>query len=290
MSTNMQNSVFSDTASEAEIKWDSEMTSPYMTSEEAARLTSEQGLHPDTKLLIECSVKSITNNMLTQLKQAAEVSHQFTNSEDIMHGREVAHVVDHVVQEVFGQNITHRLAIKRKVIIDIFEFIGKSFGFEYFDGRSDLGTDTDNERFKPLHRANWTLVPGRLIQRLDHVTHEASMEFAKEFCNALKEAFLDGIKAKMAEDVRIRDIFVHQQAVHRQAHGMAPHHPCCILKMLEEDYEMPFDKSKLDNNNYTISDPPRVKANTDNVMKHEVKEFSIKCGVCGGFHLLRVVR
>ncbi|KAJ4353392.1 uncharacterized protein N0V89_005121 [Didymosphaeria variabile] len=261
---------FSDTTSEAETDWIADMTPRYMTSEMAASTSSEQGLLPETKLLIECSAKFITSNMLTQLGQATDISHQYTSNPDYMNGKQPVDVLHQVIHDAFRGNLTHRFGIKRTIIIDISGFI-----------------DPENPLFKALSRTNWSLVPSRLIQKIDRpISREASRLFALEFCNLLKDTFIEGIKAKGLVDVRIREIFRHEQIMHRAAHGKAEGSPCCILKMLEEDYDMAFDKGKLDNNNYTVE--PRLKPSP--VFKHQIVDFGIKCEICSGEHEFKVVR
>jgi len=111
------------------------------------------------------------------------------------------------------------------------------------------------------------------------------MQFAKEFGTTCKAVFLE-----VMTDPRVRELFVREQLMHREEHGMDPKEPCCLLKMLEEDYNMPFDKSKLDNNDYKLGSTPHTKAVADGVFKHMLVEFGIKCGACGGSHEFKVVR
>jgi hypothetical protein len=130
-------------------------------------------------------------------------------------------------------------------------------------------------------------VPTRLIQRLDTLTREASTEFATAFSLAVTSAFREGVAA--APDPRLSQIFVRQQAIHRAANGIPVEKMCCLFKILQEDFEMPYDKSKLDGCAYKYL-APQAKADADEVFKHMLCEFSITCGTCGESHDFKVVR
>jgi hypothetical protein len=102
------------------------MAQKYMTTEDAALTASEKGLPAETQLLIDCAAKSISASMLTQLEQAADVSHQYTNSETAMYGRTSVEVFDRVVRDMFNHNLFHTLGIHRTIIVDITQFVGRS--------------------------------------------------------------------------------------------------------------------------------------------------------------------
>ncbi|KAF2447615.1 hypothetical protein P171DRAFT_441555 [Karstenula rhodostoma CBS 690.94] len=236
----------------------------YITSEEAARTTSEQGLLPETKLLIDCAAKSIASHMLVQLEQAALVSHQYTGNEAMMQGRTSVDVYDGVVRQMFHSDVLHAFTglagMKTPtIIVDISAFL-----------------DGDNELTDALKRNNFSLVPVRLIQTSERpLTREATTEYAKEFSVAVKDAFSDALAN--AADVRPGELFVRQQMLHRGKHDIAESADCCIFKIFEEDYKMPYDRAKLDNNAYKYVQA-QSKAVADGVFKHQVAEFSIKCG------------
>lgn len=101
------------------------MGTSYMTSEAAANLNSEKGLYPETLLLIQCVAKSIADNMLNQLANAADITHQHTSEPTLMYGRTSIDVFDKILREVFGHNVTQRLGIQRTIIVDIERFVGK---------------------------------------------------------------------------------------------------------------------------------------------------------------------
>lgn len=62
-----------------------------------------------------------------------------------------------------------------------------------------------------------------------------------------------------------------------------------MFRLLEEDYRMPVDKGKLDDNGYKF-----VRAQSrevaGRVRKFEVGGFGVRCAGCGGWHEVRVVR
>jgi hypothetical protein len=266
------------------------MAQKYMTTEEATRTTSEKGLPAETKLLIDYVAKSIAASMLTQLEQAADVSHQYTNSKDVMYGRTSVEVFDRVVRDMFNHNLFHTLGIHRTIIVDIVKFIGKPLSpRSRLSPRATLtDIDGENDLTAALKRNNWDLVPTRLIQKLDTLTREASTEFANAFSLAVTSAFSEGVAA--VPDPRLSQIFVRQQAIHRGTNDIPPEKVCCLFKILEEDFEMPYDKSKLDGHSYKYL-APQSKAEADTVFKHMLCQFSIKCSTCGGkSHEFKVVR
>lgn len=266
----------------------------YITSEDAARPTSEEGLLPETKLLIDCAAKSIANNMLSQLEQAALVSHQYTGNQDLMQGTTSVEVYDRVVRDTFHTSLLHTLSgfggIKTPtIVVDIQAFLGTSTSLALPLIRpANTSPDGENELTSALKRSNFSLVPVRLIQTSEYpLTREATTEYAREFSIAVSTAFTTDLAA--ATDVRPGELFVRQQMLHRGKHDLAASADCCLFKILEEDYKMPYDKSKLDDNTYKYV-AAQSQAVADGVFKHQVAEFSIKCGTCECYHEFKVVR
>ena len=70
--------------------------------------------------------------------------------------------------------------------------------------------------------------------------------------------------------------------------------PVCFFHLSEQSYQFPLDTSKFDANKEpydpNFKTPLPNKAEVDNVFKHELAQFTIKCTVCGGLHDLKVVR
>ncbi|KAK7193580.1 hypothetical protein DPSP01_000132 [Paraphaeosphaeria sporulosa] len=248
--------------------------SRYITSAEASNLDSS--LDPATQLLIDRAAASIAANMLEQLEQAALVSYQYTGNVALMQGRNNVDVYDRVVRDSFHTGLLHALSgmggIKTPtIIIDVTGFL-----------------DGENELTAALKRSNFSLVPARLIQTSERpLTREATASFAAAFSTAVRGAFASQIEA--LTDIRPGELFIRQQMLHKGKHDIGENVECCLFKISEEDYRMPFDKSTLDNNAYKY-----VKAQTkevaDEVFKHMVAEFSIKCSTCRMYHDFKVVR
>lgn len=118
------------------------------------------------------------------------------------------------------------------------------------------------------------------------------MYFAKELTTACKTIFMEHMAA--AEDIRVRQLFVREQMMHRDAHGMDPSQSCCIFKLLEEDYHMPYDKCKGNGGDVKHGSSKGVgsqsKGLIGGMVGHMIVEFGIKCRACGGYHEFKVVR
>lgn len=71
---------------------------------------------------------------------------------------------------------------------------------------------------------------------------------------------------------RVDQLFTRQKALHRVENGKAVADPVCLFKVMEGNYEFPFDKSKHDS------------------VKHKVCEFAVSCSICNNVHNFKVVR
>ncbi|KAL5430032.1 hypothetical protein PMIN07_010405 [Paraphaeosphaeria minitans] len=248
-------------------------SSSYITSEEAS--ATEPSLDHATQLLIDCAAASIAANMLEQLEQAALISHQYTGNIDLMQGHTAIDVYDSVVRDSFHTGLQHVLAgmggIKTPtIVVDVSGFL-----------------DGDNELIADLKRSNFSLVPVRLIQTSQSpLTSQSTISFTAAFSIAVKNCFTSALEA--LTDVRPRELFARQQMLHKGKHNIGEDLDCCLFKILEDDYRMPFDKSKLDNNayKYVIAQKKEV---ADDVFTHMISEFSISCGTCGVDHEFKIV-
>ena len=114
------------------------------------------------------------------------------------------------------------------------------------------------------------------------------------FSDVLTMAVKSALEQEMnsIRDHRVRQMFDRQQLLYLCEHQMNVAAPVCLFHLMEQNYEFPFDKSKLDANSVPFGTKQIIptKAEAAKVFKHELANFSIKCSVCGKYHAFKVVR
>lgn len=112
---------------------------------------------------------------------------------------------------------------------------------------------------------NKNLVPGKLVQTSDiAITNQPNEAFTAELIKVVQSTVTSDIRLHGRQ---VSDTFTREQRLHRDRHGMPEDEPCCLFRLMEEDYECP-----------------------DYKCKKEIAGFMFKCTTCGGKHEVRVFR
>jgi len=93
----------------------------------------------------------------------------------------------------------------------------------------------------------------------------ASKDFTDELTKEVTDT-LDHYMEVEGHDM-VREMFVREKRVLRARHGLPSTDPCCIFRMLEEDYTAPAT-----------------------VGKTEISSFAIDCNICSVKHEIKVIR
>ncbi|KAF1956145.1 hypothetical protein CC80DRAFT_504735 [Byssothecium circinans] len=162
--------------------------------------------------------------------------------------------MDEVLTNLVERSPLYRMGIKKTIVIPISEHLPS--------GASSL-TLTAAVPGK-LDHCNKNIVPNKIIMKPDgKVTKDASKLFAAD----LKLVVESDLASKIIDHGPVvAELFQRQQHLHRKRHKMDDSEPCCIFRILEEDYIM------------NVLDPRNI-----------IMDFSFECILCKSRHQMCIL-